>query len=81
MVWKTRRHRQLWGHGGGKCAAQLPHAGGLKMRPVAAMPGIVLTPEMIKGGSFRPEKDLQTRAGVIRLARAELAVILDSPAV
>jgi len=66
------------GHGGGKCAAQLRQvAEGVDMRPMATMPGIRLTREMILGGPVDPERDFQAEAGVIRQAIGELAAELD----
>ena len=61
------------GHGGDKCAAQLRQVTeGLKMRPVATMPGIVLTDDMIMGGHVDPGTDFQAHAGAVRQAVAEL---------
>jgi NAD(P)H-dependent FMN reductase len=63
--------------GGDKCAAQLREiAEGLKMRPVATMPGIILTLEMIEGGPVDPEKDFQVHVEDIRQAFGELAALL-----
>jgi len=70
------------GHGGGKAAAQLRQVTeGLKMRPVATMPGVTLTHEMIKGGPVEPEKDFQPHAEAVRQALTELVVILEAAAV
>ena len=61
------------GHGGGKCAAQLRQVTyGLKMRAVPTMPAITLTDEMMLGGPFDPETDLQAHADSVRQAVAEL---------
>jgi NAD(P)H-dependent FMN reductase len=69
------------GHGGGKCATQLRQVTeGLKMRPVATMPGIPLTHEMIKGGPVEPEKDFQSCVETVRQALVELVIILESAA-
>lgn len=69
------------GHGGGKAAAQLRQVTeGLKMRPVATMPSITLSHEMIKGGPVDPERDFQSQVGAVRQALAELAVLLEPPA-
>ncbi|HEV2677977.1 MAG TPA: NADPH-dependent FMN reductase [Aliidongia sp.] len=65
------------GHGGGKCATQLRQVTeGLKMRPVATMPGITLTHEMIKGGPVDPARDFASDAEAIRQALAELDALL-----
>jgi hypothetical protein len=53
---------------------------GLKMRPVATMPGITLTHEMIKGGPVEPGKDFQSHVEAVRQALAELVVMLGSAA-
>ena len=63
------------GHGGGKCAAQLKQvATGLKMRPVATMPGIELADEIMLGGPFDPRKDFSRHAEPIRQAFGELQI-------
>ncbi len=65
------------GHGGGKCAAQLRQVTeGLKMRPVATMPGLVLTDDMVLGGALDPASDFQAHAAAVRQAAGELAVAL-----
>jgi NAD(P)H-dependent FMN reductase len=65
------------GHGGVRCAAQLRQViEGLKMRPVATMPAIVLTDAMILGGPLEPEKDFQAHADAVREAVGELAAQL-----
>ena len=61
------------GHGGNKCALTLHRATeGLKMRPVATMPGIVLTDDMMMGGHLDPETDFLAHAEAVRQAVAEL---------
>jgi NAD(P)H-dependent FMN reductase len=66
-------------HGGGKCAAQLRQVTeGLKMRPVATMPGITLSDDMIADGRVDPEKDFQAHAGAIRQAVGELMAQLET---
>jgi NAD(P)H-dependent FMN reductase len=66
------------GHGGDKCAAQLRQvAEGLKMRPVATMPAIELTREMIAGGPVDPQTDFQAHVDEIRRAFGELAAQLE----
>ena len=67
------------GHGGGKCAAQLRQVTeGVKMRPVATMPGIVLTDDMIRGGHLDPERDFHAHTASVRQAVAELVVLLQT---
>jgi NAD(P)H-dependent FMN reductase len=62
------------GHRGSKCAAQLRQvAEAVEMRPMATMPGLKLTREMIAGGPFDPARDFAGDAGLIRQAIAELA--------
>jgi NAD(P)H-dependent FMN reductase len=69
------------GHGGGKCAAQLRQVTeGLKMRPVATMPGITLTHDMIKGDPVEPETDFRDQAEAVRQALAELVAELEATA-
>jgi NAD(P)H-dependent FMN reductase len=67
------------GHGGGKCAEQLRQvAEGMKMRPVATMPGITLTRQMIEsGGPVDPETDFRAHIDDIRRAFGELAAQLE----
>lgn len=65
------------GHGGGKCAAQLRQVTeGLKMRPVATMPGITLTDDMMMGGHLDPETDFQANAEAVRQSIAELVTMI-----
>ena len=67
------------GHGGNKCAAQLRQVTeGLKMRPVATMPGIVLTDDMMMGGHLDPETDFLAHAEAVRQAVAELVEQLNT---
>lgn len=67
------------GHGGDKCAAQLRQvAEGVKMRPVATMPGIKLTRQMIEGGPVDPDKDFHANVATVRRAFAELVALLGS---
>jgi NAD(P)H-dependent FMN reductase len=67
------------GHGGGKCAAQLRQVTeGLKMRPVATMPGITLTHDMMGGGPFDPEEDFRVHTEAVRQAVAELVAELET---
>lgn len=67
------------GHGGGKCAAQLRQVTeGLKMRPVATMPAIELTDDMILGGHLDCAADFRAHAGVVRQAVGELVAELGS---
>lgn len=67
------------GHGGGKCAAQLRQVvEGTNMRPVATMPAIMLTREMIAGGPVDPEKDFQPHSEAIRRSLAELVLQLET---
>jgi NAD(P)H-dependent FMN reductase len=62
------------GHGGSKCAAQLRQvAEAVHMRPVAAMPAITLTREMMGGGPMVPEIDFKSAAPVVRQAIRELS--------
>jgi len=63
------------GHSGNKCAAQLKQvAKGVHMRPIATMPGITLTNDMIRGGPMDPEKDFTAReAERVRRAIRELS--------
>jgi NAD(P)H-dependent FMN reductase len=69
------------GHGGGKCAAQLRQVTeGLKMRPVATMPGLALTDEMILGGDLDPATDFRAHEAAVRQAAEELAVALGAMA-
>jgi NAD(P)H-dependent FMN reductase len=66
------------GHGGDKCAAQLRQVlEGVNMRPMATVPGIRLTPEMIEGGPIDPERDFEAEAELIRQAISELSVELE----
>lgn len=66
-------------HGGNKCAAQLRQVSeGLKMRPVATMPGIALTDDIMLGGQFDPDTDFQVHADAIRQAIAELLTQLEN---
>jgi NAD(P)H-dependent FMN reductase len=61
------------GHGGSKCAAQLRQVTeGLKMRPVATMPGIVLTDAMILSGQIDPATDFRRHGEAVRQAVGEL---------
>lgn len=65
------------GHGGGKCAAQLRQVvEGMHMKPVATMPAITLTGEMIGGGPVDPASDFKDAALSIRTAVQELFVAL-----
>jgi NAD(P)H-dependent FMN reductase len=65
------------GHGGNKCAAQLRQVTeGLKMRPVATMPGLTLTDDMIRNGHVDPERDFHSHVGEIRKAAGELEAML-----
>jgi NAD(P)H-dependent FMN reductase len=67
------------GHGGSKCAAQLRQvAEGLGMRPVATMPGITLTRQMIASNDLvDPEKDFEAHAEEMRRAFGELVAQLE----
>jgi NAD(P)H-dependent FMN reductase len=67
------------GHGGDKCAAQLRQvAEGVNMRPVATMPGITLTREMIKGGPCDPARDFKAEeTELVRQAIRELSAELE----
>jgi NAD(P)H-dependent FMN reductase len=70
------------GHRGDKCAAQLKQvAEAVKMRPMATMPGIQLTREMIGGGHVDPERDFATEAELIRQAISELSAELERRAI
>ena len=61
------------GHGGGKCAAQLAQVlGAIGMRLISAMPGLVLTREMIFGAPVNPETDFAADAGKIHDAVAQM---------
>ena len=67
------------GHTGDKCARQLRQVlHGLKMRPVAAMPGFKLTHDRIKAnaGTIDPAKDLANYKKPLRRAFAELSIAL-----
>jgi NAD(P)H-dependent FMN reductase len=65
------------GHGGGKCAVQLRQVvEGMHMKPVATMPGITLTREMIGGGSVNPAADFKDAEQTVRTAMQELVVAL-----
>ena len=67
------------GHGGGKCAAQLREVvSGLKMIPVATMPGLVLSRERIEAnaGEIEPAAEFARHLPVLEQAFAELAAAL-----
>ena len=65
------------GHGGGKCAVQLRQVvEAMKMRPVATMPGITLSNEVIRGAPLEPENDFAAYVETVRQAVAELVVQL-----
>jgi NAD(P)H-dependent FMN reductase len=65
------------GHGGTKCAAQLRQVSeAVHMRPVATMPAITLTREMIGGGAMDPAHDFRDAAEPVRQALCELASAL-----
>ncbi len=67
------------GHGGGRCAAQLRQvAEGLGMRPVATMPGVTLSHDMIEGGPVAPETDFLAHVAAVRQALAELVAELEA---
>ena len=69
------------GHSGNKCAAQLRQvAEAVNMRPMATMPGIRLTREMIQGGPVDPETDFKAEAELIRQAISELSAALEQTA-
>ena len=69
------------GHGGTKCAAQLRQvAEGLDMKPVATMPGVVISHEMMRGGPMDPEKDFRAHVESVRQALIELQDELAVPA-
>ncbi len=66
------------GHGGGKCAAQLRQVmEGLKMHPVPAMPGLVLTRAMMGGAPMDPARDFHAHLDDIRQGFAELTLVID----
>jgi NAD(P)H-dependent FMN reductase len=63
------------GHGGDKCAAQLRQVlRGLKMKPVATMPGLKLSHERIKAnpGAIDPESEFAPYRATVRKAFVEL---------
>ncbi len=65
------------GHGGGKCAAQLRQVSeAVHLRPVATMPAITLTREMIGGGPMDPDRDFQDAVAPVRRAMGELVTAL-----
>lgn len=65
------------GHGGGKCAAQLRQVcEGLRMQPVATMPGIVLPRATIEGAPLAMEADIHPQAGLLSNAFRELETAL-----
>lgn len=65
------------GHAGDKCAVQLRQVvEAVHLRPMATMPGIKLTREMILGGPADPEIDFKADAEVIRQAIGELSAAL-----
>lgn len=69
------------GHSGVKCAAQLKQVlEAVNMRPVATMPGIRLTREMIEGCAVDPETDFKAHAEEIRQAIGELVSELERAA-
>jgi len=64
------------GHGGDKCARQLRQVlKGLKMRPIATMPGFRLTHDRIKAntGAIDPAVEFARHSKVLRQAFTELA--------
>lgn len=66
------------GHGGSKCAEQLRQVvEAVHMRPVATMPGIKLSREMIGGGAIDPAIDFAEHADAIRQAIRELSAELE----
>jgi NAD(P)H-dependent FMN reductase len=68
------------GHCGSKCAPQLRQVleGGLKMRPVATMPGFTLARACIEAnaGAIDPATEFATALGELRQAFAELAAAM-----
>jgi NAD(P)H-dependent FMN reductase len=67
-------------HGGGKCAKQLRQVlKGLKMKPVATMPGFKLKRERIKAnaGTIEPATEFATHERQLRRAFAELNTALN----
>ena len=48
----------------------------MKMRPVATMPGITLSNEVIRGAPLEPENDFAAYVETVRQAVAELVVQL-----
>jgi NAD(P)H-dependent FMN reductase len=67
------------GHGGGKCADQLRQVlEGMKMRPVATMPGFRLARELIEANSgvIDPPTAFEKQIETLRSAFAELAAAL-----
>jgi NAD(P)H-dependent FMN reductase len=68
------------GHGGGKCARQLRQVlKGLKMKPVATMPGFALAHERIKAnsGNIDPASEFARYRGTLRKAFVELEASLN----
>lgn len=64
------------GHGGSKCARQLRQVlKGLKMKPIAAMPGLTLAHERIKAntGSIDPAKEFARHRGALQRSFGQLA--------
>lgn len=65
------------GHAGTKCAAQLRQvAEAVHLHPVATMPAITLTREMIGGAQVDPERDFREAAESVREAIRELVAAL-----
>lgn len=66
------------GHGGTRCAAQLRQVlEAVKMRPVATMPALTLSENVIRhGATITPEVDFQVHIDTIRQAFGELAASL-----
>ena len=65
------------GHGGVKCAAQLRQVlEGIKMLPVATMPAITITREIMAGAPFDPATDFEAHRESIQHALAELKAAL-----
>jgi NAD(P)H-dependent FMN reductase len=67
------------GRGGNKCAAQLRQVlEGLKMKPVATMPGLTLTDGRIKAdtGEIDPASEFTNHIAMLNQAYEELAATL-----